>query len=393
MSPPAQADGGGAAANPLAPPDKPFPAFLRPGARITYFAGSSVVQGVGTQLVPDEQGNLVDNKTGKRYRADEMKNSGGVGYLQISIVAAHPQILAADARNYLIADLQNNVCASTGAAALVGNAGELGMYWIHPSRLAGMLRDGGAGLKVTRIAYTLNGQNYDAISLLSGGNGYSSRIYDLHSGLLLAESSSNTNTDVPTLGKDNTITPGKGASYISHSRLVSVRQLNVPWANDRLPQWVAPGRQFVYQGRESAIVPTGTLPGFGMAVQFSIGQVAQNCALMRVVIRKEIGQGLPPQEATMNRCFGSALPTGLWISPQAMTKLQPNQLIDQDPITRFQISFAGTQGRNAILIEQGPMEMSQSAYDIETGLLQAVQTTRAQQTGKTQLQLNLVGQQ
>lgn len=369
-----------------------LPDFLRPGARITYQAGSSVVQGVNVKVVPDENGNLVDPQTGKHYRTDDMKNSGGVGYLQINILSADPRFVAADARNYLITDLQNNLSTFTSSDALVGDGNELGMYWINPDRLADMDQQVERGTRINRVKYKLNGRTYNAISILNASdNTYTSRIYDLSNGLLLAESSSSTGGDIPTLSKNNTITPGKGGTYISHSRLVSVRQVDIPWADERPPQWVSRGRQIDYQGSYTAVIPGGSpLPGFGVTVSFSIDQVSHGCALTRSLTRTETGSGLPPQESTANRCFGSAMMSGLWVPPRAMRQLEPNQVIDEDPVTNFRITFAGMQGQSAVFIEQGPLEFTQSAYDAQSGLLQAVRTSRRQPTGEIQVQLQLV---
>jgi len=369
-----------------------FPDFLRPGARITYLAGSSVVQGVNSQVVPDEKGNLVDPQTGKHYRTDDMKSSGGIGYVQINIVSVDPRFVAADVRNFLISDPQNNLSTSTSAAALTGDGNALDMYWINPAQLAHIDPRTGRGTKITRIQYTLNGRNYNAISYLrANGSAYTSRIYDLRSGLLLAESSSDTGGTVPTLDKNNTITPCKGATYITHSRFLAVRQVDIPWAEERTPQWVARGRQLDYQGSYTAVLPSGPLPGLGMAVSFSIGQVNNGCALTRMTTRSELGTGLPPQETTADRCFGTAMLSGLWVPPQALRQLEPNQVIDEDPITNFRTTFAGLQGQSAVFVEQGPLEFTQAAYDTQTGLLQALRSSRKQPTGEIQVQLQLAG--
>ncbi|MCC6424934.1 MAG: hypothetical protein IT447_15785 [Phycisphaerales bacterium] len=371
-----------------------FPDFLRPGVRLTYFEGSSVVQGVNSQVVPDDKGNLVDPQTGKHYRQDDMKNSGGVGYAQINVVTVDPELVAADARSFQIIDLNNNTCSATSVAALTGNADQLGMYWINPARLANMEPHADRNERVNRIQYTLNDRNYDAISMVSVSEaGYTSRIYDLKTGLLLSSSSSETGGNVNTLDKNNTITPGRGSSYISHSRFVSIRQVDIPWAQMRMPRWVSKVRQIDYQGGYTAILQGGALPGYAMAVSFSIGQVSHGCAQARMMTRSDIGNGLPPQESTVDRCFGSAMLAGLWVPPEALQQLNENQLIDKDPITRFRTTFTGIQGQSAIFVEQGPSEITQTAYDVQSGVLQGIQTRRKTAAGEMQVQLQLAGQQ
>jgi hypothetical protein len=130
-----------------------------------------------------------------------------------------------------------------------------------------------------------------------------------------------------------------------------------------------------------------------MAVSFSIGQVSHGCMQARMMTRTEIGNGLPPQESTVDRCFGSAMLAGLWVPPDALQQLNPNQLIDNDPITRFRTTFVGVQGQSAIFVEQGPAETTQTAYDLQSGVLQRIQTRRRNATGEFQVQLQLVGQQ
>jgi hypothetical protein len=377
--------------------EQELPAFLKPGTRLIYEEGESVVHGVGSHLVPSKDGKgWVDNK-GNKWDVKDSRNSGGVGFLALDVVYVAPDLIAADGRSIMLVDPMNHLTQSVGATALTGNRQKLGQYWVHPSVLAGMADARQDGQVIHRLNHEANGKSYNAISIMTvSPSSYESLIYDLETGLLLSSSRSQKGDPVATnLGGGN-VGQAQGATVVSHSRFIAARELNIPWANEPAPTWAVAGHQMEYQGGYSAIMGGGAglppLPPLGMAVMFSFNQAANGCVLAKMFTRRDIGSGMPAQESATDRCLGTAMLTPLWISPRVLAQLQPNQVIDEDMITRLRLSYAGAQGNVGVFVEQGPLESSQNAYDLQTGALVAIRSLRAQGPNQMQMDLQLVRQ-
>jgi hypothetical protein len=85
---------------------------------------------------------------------------------------------------------------------------------------------------------------------------------------------------------------------------------------------------------------------------------------------------------------------GLYVPPAGLSKLQPNQVLDEDPVTRRRTIAGGTQGNIASIVEQGPMDLLEQFYDVQTGLMVGSRYTNepAGNIGKTQTEYRLMGQ-
>lgn len=356
-----------------------LPAFLQPGARITFHVGDSVIPGVRSKLVQDENGRWVDPATGKRYSDNETRGSGGVAFYQVDILHASPNFIAADGRSYLISDQQNNISSPSGAQAVMGDGGTLADIWIHPARLAQIPNNNDPSNRVSRIQYTTGNQTFDAISLAStGADHFSVEIYDLESGLLLSRGTSNTGAGVTQMGPNNTPIPGGGSTAISHARFVGIRQISLPWAAEPAPDWAVQGRQIDYQGQVRVLTGnTGLppLPGQPVTISYQLQQAGQGCVSAASYTRFDNGQGIPPSEVNGQRCFGSAMVGGLWLAPQIIGQLQEGQVIDEDPITRRRTTFAGMRGGLAVIAEQGPIDLVEYAYNPQDGMLTGSRNT------------------
>ena len=65
--------------------------------------------------------------------------------------------------------------------------------------------------------------------------------------------------------------------------------------------------------------------------------------------------------------------------------MQPNQVIDEDPVTRFTMTFAGVDGRYGSVIEEGPLERTTYYYDVESGIFSGFRGERPYAEGMGQL--------
>lgn len=377
-----------------------LPAAIKPGMRISYHAGDSVIAGVASKLqpIPGKNGQWFDPKTGQNYNVTNVPTSGGVGYVQVNVVAATPELVAFDTRNFPIVDVQRGIAASGGGAAVTGDAASAGAYWIHPALLALVSAEGGVpqpeGAKISRIKYTAGQKQFNALSISNDyASGFDHSVYDLDSGLLLSRAGSMLGDGVSVIDpRTGQVTRGKGTTVIYHTIFVEAREVKVPWGDQAMPEWVAKGRQLNYSGSYATTTPMGPLPGLGLARAVQIGNVTNGIALARVSTRADLGAGLPPQDSHEDRCFGSLMLNPLWISPKSIEKLQPNQVLDEDRLTGFRVTFQGAQNGAGAFVEQGPVESTQYVYDLRSGVLSGVRSTRQQGTGQVQSQLTLTQQ-
>ncbi len=377
--------------------DLKLPAVLKPGTRICYHGGDSVVAGVAARLkpVPGKNGQYIDPTTGQNYDESQVKSSGGVGYVQLNVVAATADLVAMDARNFQIVDVQRDVAVSAGGTAVTGNAASAGAYWVHPALLALISAQGGvpqpAEVKIDRMKYALGPREYNAVSIANDyASGFDHSVYDAETGLLLYRAGSTLGEGVPvvdpTTGK---VSRGKGSTVIYHTAFIGAAELNIPWADQPPPEWVAKGREFQYAGDYASVTQFGSTPPLGAARLIQIAGVSAGVALVRTNTRTELGPGLPAQESREERFFGSAMFNPLWIGPKAFEKLQPNQVLDEDRVTKFRTVFQGAQNGAATFVEQGPSESTQYIYDLRTGVLLGARATRQTPAGQIQSQLML----
>jgi len=374
----------------------PLPAPIKRGLRVTWDSGDSIVHGVEQAMKPDPEGNYVDPKTGQRYTPQDLKNSGGVGYTQFDFVHAAPELVVADIRNYQVTDPANRICSLQGATALVGNGDALGEYWVNPARLAKMT-DGKAadGSLVSHVKYSIRDKAYDGVSIVrESPSQYLSLIYEVQTGLLLSRSSSVIgDSPIGAYRGAPTNAPARGAAQISHSRLITWREVKAPWAADPAPAFAKAGMQLEYQGQYRAVTQAGALPGLAISFSFAADKAAGSCVVGNMRVRSDIGPGLPPQESTMPRVYGSSLLINSWIAPATIQKLKAGQVIDEDPVTRYRLTFNGVQGNGAVFTEQGPAEQFTYTYDMQKdGVLAAISNTQSVANfGQRQTQLQLVG--
>ena len=62
---------------------------------------------------------------------------------------------------------------------------------------------------------------------------------------------------------------------------------------------------------------------------------------------------------------------GLWIPIDALAQLQPQQVLDQDPVTGQVVTFAGVENNAAAIVLSGPADQVTQYYDLTSGLLVA----------------------
>ncbi|MGE0144582.1 MAG: PDZ domain-containing protein [Planctomycetota bacterium] len=367
----------------------PATGALTSGTRVTWYLGSATLSGVSSQLVQNDKGEWVDPGTGRRYSDERTMNTGGAGYLQMTILAADEQGLAVDTRNFLMLDPAGGRVTSSTVQGMVGDASALGDYWVHPQRLATMAEVNEGGHRVVRLRYPVEGVVYDAIAIETrSASGWFRNTYDTATGLLIAGSSSTTGSGVATIDPSGRVSGGAGATTITSSRLMNVRRLDLPWAGDRSAPPLRVGQQMRIQGTYSTRIPGVPEMPMEYSAVSEVQRVERGFALCRIRSRLTSGYSAP-QESETWRVYGTPMTGGAWVPPAVLAALSPQQAIDHDPITGFRVSFVGVDGNRAVFVEHGPRETNHYAYDLGSGLLVGAQLEQSNDVSTTVLRASV----
>lgn len=364
-----------------------LPAWLKAGMRATYYSGSASIPGVGMTFVEDDDGKW-SNQAGKKFRPEEMQSSGGAGYGQYDFVSVAPDFLAVNYTSFVYADAQLATVARASNTAYSGDQNGLGDVWINPARLRAMREEESPGYRVRRLQYPLNGRTYDAITTQTKGQGsYTRYTYDLETGLLIAHSHSSVGKGMLTPNANGTSQMGEGVTTIAHGHLLSLRELKLPWMGQKAPNWLQQAQQLRYVGTCKNSLADGVMAPWGYQFAVSFDRKSGDCALATLNMRLEYGHGMQPQDSKSTVAYGPGTIACLWLDPRTVQNLQQGQVLDRDPITKSQVTFAGSDGRTATIYEQGQLETQSYTYDLQSG--QLVATSVRTQQGPATLQIDV----
>lgn len=347
-----------------------LPDFLQVGWRLTWEAGDSQIS--GSRLVPDPSGPL--ERDGQRYRLEGTRGGGGIGLIQLDMVASGQDGLLADLRFFLNLDVNTGALRASGNDVVIGGPGGLGEYWVPPANLAALTPGFDGRTRISRSTVAFGGQTLNVVTIATPGQGsYSSQTYDLGSGLMLFSGTMHSSQGTSITDPNGQITNLAGSVAYSHKSFLGVRQLSVPWAFEPPPQWATPGRAHFYQGESRAEFnsPTGLPPLGGQGIQITqvFDRQVGGAILARQIVQAATTAGLPPSESTSQRAFSSLLLDNLWFPPRAFGNLQPQQVLDQDPFSRQTTFYAGVSGNYGVIVVQGSSDYLENYYDLNSGLL------------------------
>ncbi len=384
------------------------PAWIKPGMRITFYT-SSATTGSNEILTPDDQAMEKEkqkaqkkadetgekqeytywkNKRGQQYSLNESPGLSGQGYIQLTIAAIDRATAAIETRQAGI-DVGSGVVRAPTTTGQIVAADTGGDYWIHPARLRQMAGAGTKDVSIRNTTCELRGRSYQAVQIrVSNDSGFTQRIYDATSGVLLRLSSASTrgaNAWVPDAG--GTAQMGGGGTILTEGWLIGTRQLKVPWIGLPAPAWVAKTRTLRYTGTQGAFVPgTGPL-GFPLSVRISIRRTGPGWIEFNESVEISSPYGQPPQQTEGTRIAGTNQLGGFWIPPEALTRLQPGQQLDDDSVTRVRCTVEAVDAGRVTLLESGTEHQTRYVYDRQTGLL--VATSQQQQVGATTAQMSV----
>ena len=368
------------------------PPIIKPGTRLTYFGGSSTINGVRAKLVPDENGNWVNKTTGQRYGEREVRNTGGVGYSIARVSHVDREAVVVASATYLLDPLAKTV-TSTGSSGIVTNAGAAGDYWIHPAVLKDVKEVNANGNFVGRMPYVVMNRKYNAIRFQSEtASGHNTYVYDLDSGLMIFHGSSLIGGDVLTPGVNGQQAGvGGGSTFLSHGFLMEVKDIDVPWKNAPTPAWVGQFRELKYDGGITTAIQ-GVTP-HTQAVSVLLTPKARENGWLRYNNTTTIAvYGLPPHQSQTNSASGHASVGGLWIAPQGLAALKAGQVIETNDIIKTKTAVTDI-GRGYVTIsEMGQIHRLDVSYDTTTGIMAGVALRQQSQIAVTTTQLRLTGQ-
>jgi len=344
----------------------PPPAWLKPGAVLTYYSAAATIPQGRHYYYLDEHGRWVrkDDPT-KRYGRAEMPSASGHGFTRVQVVALDRNAAALDVRSY-------NISGVNGPVILFGVNGALGLpsaggdWWINPNILKRGVGRQGEGTVIVRMPYAVAGKTYQAIRIHTERPGaLNAYVFDEATGMLIATSAS---VKVPA-----TLTEPSKMSLAQNS-FRGMRVVTVPWANLPPPAWVRTVRTITYTGSLAVVLPGTPRTAFPVSVRYQVAARGPTWLFMNKTAQQGSLPGMPPTTATSTQVFGHAQLGGLWVPPAAMAGLRVGQVLDKDPVTQVTcvVSHNGPtpQGRNVLVLsEVSRAQRLDYTYDAASGML------------------------
>ncbi|MBC7785445.1 MAG: PDZ domain-containing protein [Burkholderiales bacterium] len=369
-----------------------FPAWMKRGTTITLWSGSATIPGATSVLHQDDKGNWVDPQ-GNRFSAGDNPGAGGYGFTVMTILDITDTQIAVDARTYTVLDPQSGNAATMSAVGYVGTTESLGDYWINPAKLAREQEMNQGGVRIMRAQYPLNNKMYNVLVYETrNAQGYSRSSYDLETGLLVAGGSSTIVNGGFTPNPNGTTAAPTTNTMIAQTFLAEIRDVRLPWSDDPLPNWAAPGAQVNFAGTYISRIPdVPELAPWRYAVNFAFDKPIGRAFSAKQGTLLDYGTGAQPQQGTTDRCIATNYVGTLYISPQTLQTLRPNQVIDEDRRLKRRVMFTGVQGNLASVVDQGPLDTSQYLYDTQSGRLVAINFEMKQGIATISVNVQLVG--
>jgi hypothetical protein len=168
--------------------------------------------------------------------------------------------------------------------------------------------------------------------------------------------------------------------------LLSVRDQHTPWATEPMPAWCSQFKVLHYRGTSGvANSPWGGAPAqLGLDVSYrksGEGWLAVDTNGW-IMIR---GQPSPPQKGII--LCGRDQYDSFFAGPAALAKLQQNQVLDDDPITKVRTEVTQADGRSLTITSSSRGIMISHTFDVQTGKLLSSSKTDRQTKIVTTFQL------
>jgi hypothetical protein len=343
------------------------PAWLKPGARLSFYSASATVGGDFHYFVPDEKGGWV-TPDGKYWDQKENLGGSGEGLIQLDAAVVGSERALFNLRMFLIAqqDVGGKQILPRAVSVAVGPVAACEDYYVNPAALAGLQAAKHDHLTILPMPYTLDGHTYDCVSFkYQTDTAYTCSIYDKATGIMLASAAS-------VAAGNNDKFGSKGGTNLMVARFKGLRQRDVSWAEAPAPGWLHTVRRMTGSGTYT--VTMANTPQFPLAVDVvnDVDERGSDWFLFHQTSTIAMAQGMPPQTSTAVMLAGPAQIGGLWMAPAALTRFTAGQVLDSDPLIGTRTSVVAVRGNLVQIREAGGSHVIDFLYDSGSGQLQRV---------------------
>jgi len=372
------------------------PPCIKSGTRLTYFGMTASIPGEYKKLVQDDNGKWVDKNTGKRYDEEDIPSSASAAYNVVQVGYVGGGIAQLSTKLYTL-DTSTKKCTFAVSGGLVGHAGCAADYWIHPGVLINVREVDEQGVRFLRMPYSVGGKLYNAIRFQSeDASGYQARVYDLETGLMIFYGSRVQGQPIytPPIAGSGRAGVGQGSTQIVTGWIVEVKDINVPWKAAAPPRWIEQFKQLSYKGMQTSVVAAaGTKLDRAMTVTLTPKDRGREWIRFTNHFVIETYPGMPSEQIQQEGACGSASVGGLWISPEALVNLHPQQVIEHHDLIGTTITVGDVRQGFVTLSEVGPLHRIDCTYKSRTGILSAMTITQQIGLARITHSIQLVGEQ
>ncbi len=341
--------------------NQPAPQWVKEGTRMSYYSATAFVPAVNEKFIPDEEGNWVGVKSGKRYRREEIFGSAGHGVTQVDVLSVEGGLAALKINSWLYSTFTGPL-VPIKQGAYIGPAGG-GDWYIHPQVLANLQERRGGGVTILRMPYQLNERTYNAVRIQQEDErSIFAHVYDMQDGKLLATFNSVVSPD------------GSGTTF-AYATLLGVRDMDLPWLGQNLPQWPRKGSVLRYDGTKTyeAKRAAYTYP-VSISLELVLNHIGQRYYTYSQTSSVS-ASGFPTQYYQDSQISGGIGETGgIILPPAALAALREGQVIDIDPVTGITVSVKDVgrdaTGRSIVTLQASNQAYSaETTYDVERGVM------------------------
>lgn len=328
------------------------PSFVQPGMRVTYELLSSSTPPAGS----DKQG------------------AASRGFQQVTITGVAGDSAAVEVRSFLPDFNGGRGVIGIGSEVKLSSLSAAAEYWFPPRKLAELADGARNGMDVRRLSYPSAGTTYRAIRITTTGEGRTEKLtFDLDSGMLIAWSSDATGRD--------------GTKHIGLLNLLRVRRTTLPWTTQQPSRALMALRSMSWSGTYNTAVDGAYELSSELTRQWEIARVDQLTFDVRETSTLTT-PGYAPNTTTAAKTYPIA---GAWIDPAILSRLRPEAVLDDDPVTGLRTTVSSVANGKVVMIERGPVQTIATVYDLRTGFVVAGQLQQRQQPGTTTVYLERTG--
>ncbi|HET8984236.1 MAG TPA: hypothetical protein VFN03_00630, partial [Trueperaceae bacterium] len=287
-------------------------------------------------------------------------------------------------------DVLTNTLSSLATSGFVTPSDACADYWVAPGKLDQNQAFITPGLTVTRGQIQLrNGATVEVVGHRTVGSSSTSQAtYELATGYLLVASTSAQGGSIATLGPGNVVTPGAGSSTLTFTELVNVRQYQMPTSSAVLPDHVRTVRELVYD------CVSGTRMGEAVSelaceTRFTVEAGGPQWLSLKAVTRLQNPITGIPDVSEASAVVAMGMSAGLFVAPEVLRTLRPEQQVDFDPITNARTVVQSATGSSVTVAILNSAENTWLVYDIASGWLLETYQEKASGPAMTYVRLRL----